>query len=251
MLIGSADIYLNHRVVRIGSSAAPAAASPLGGAPVAASDSHVHVAARAQAGLVRVKLWNKVGPVRGTVVFDGEISLADGCIAVGDILNVSSFVQNFGSAGLHRMRVSVDDPGNASRVDVILNPGRSLISLTSVGGHAIPYEWTADEAAIGRFDELGLVLSSHDLPLGRLSAALKIVLIAHKEGEADSREYLLDFGIRMVSEWLRWLRDDISEAAASEVDRDISVRLRDLPDVETDDNIRRLASSILESLHWV
>ncbi|CAL9397702.1 hypothetical protein [Streptomyces sp. enrichment culture] len=251
MLIGSADIYLNHRVLRIGSNEAPTVTSPLSGAAAAASDSHIHVAARAQAGLVRVKLWNKLGPVRGTVVFDGEISLADGCIAVGDILNASSFVQNFGTAGLHRVRVSVDDPGDASRVDVILDPGERLISLTSVDGHTIPYEWTAGEAEIGRFDELGLVLSSHDLPLGRLSAALKIILIAHREGEADSREYLRDFGIRMVVEWLRWLRDDISEAAASEVGRDISVRLRDLPALESDDNIRHLASRILESLHRV
>lgn len=126
MLIASTDIYLNHGTVRLGSKEAPSAASQLGGAPATASDKHIHVAARAQVGLVRVKLWNRIGPARGTVVFDGDISLADGCIAVGDILNVSTFVQGFGSPGLHRIRVSVDDPGNASRIDVILDPGGCL-----------------------------------------------------------------------------------------------------------------------------
>jgi hypothetical protein len=249
VLIGSVEIYLNHRIVRIGSKETPAEVSSLGGAPVAASGSHIHVAARAQAGLVRVKLWNKAGPMRGAVIFDGQISLVDGCIAIGDILNVSSFVQSFGPPGLHQIRVSVDDPGNASRIDVILDPGVNLISLTSADGYAIPYEWTAGAAAIGRFDELGLVLSSHDLAVARLSAALKIVLIAYQEGEVGSREYLHDFGIRLIVEWLRWLRDGISEETASEVGRDISTRLSDLRTLESDEDVSRLASEVIESLH--
>ncbi|MBT2487501.1 hypothetical protein J7E96_02895 [Streptomyces sp. ISL-96] len=251
MLIGRADIYLNHNVIRIGSKEPPAVASSLGGAPMVASDSHIHVAARAQTGPVRVKLWNRAGPVRGTVVFDGQISLSDGSIAIGDILNVSSFVQSFGSPGLHQIRVSVDDPGNASRVDVVLDPGVNQISLMSVEGGAIPYVWTVSDPTIGRFDELALVLSSHDLPVSRLSAALKLVQIAYEEGESPNREYLRDFGMRLVAEWLRWLRDDISHEVASEVSRDVAARLRDLAASESDYEIIRLASGVIESLHRV
>ncbi|UWE08216.1 hypothetical protein [Actinacidiphila bryophytorum] len=251
MLIGSVEIHLNHRVVRIGSKEPPVDFHPVSGAHVSASDRHVHVVARAQSGLVRVKVWNRVGPVRGTAVFDGDIFLADGCIAIGDVLNESSFVQYFGSAGLHRVRVSVDDQGNSSRVDVILDPGVKAVRLTSVDGYAIPYEWTVGETAIGRFDELGLILSLQDLPVNRLSAALKIISIAYEEGEPENREYLRDFGLRLVSEWLRWLREDVSDEVASEMGCSISVKLRDMPGLALDEEIRLLASEVIESLHGI
>ncbi|MER7694472.1 hypothetical protein [Streptomyces sp. NPDC097610] len=83
--------------------------------------SHVQIAARAQMGLVRVRLWNRAGPAAGSVLFDGDLVLDDGAVGVGDILGVSRFVQNVGTPGAHHIRVTVDDPDIASRIDVVID----------------------------------------------------------------------------------------------------------------------------------
>jgi len=210
MLIGNTSIYLNHRVIRIGSTLPPDDVLELQGAPAVASDRHVQIAARAQVGLVRVRLWSKVGPVAGTSVFDGVLSLEDGAIAVSDILGTSSYIQKFGTPGEHRISISVDDPGLASRIDVVLDSGVEKVALTAADGYPLPRFMTVDGSALGKSDELGLILSAHDLPLNRLAGAVKLICLASEEDDPARAEALRNFRIRVICEWLRWLSSDLS-----------------------------------------
>lgn len=210
MLIGSTSIYLNHRVIRIGSTLPPDDVLQLQGAPLVASDRHVQISARAQVGLVRVRLWSKMGQVGGTSLFDGVLLFEDGAIAVGDILGVSSYIQKFGTPGEHRIAISVDDPGLASRIDVVLDSGAERVKLTAVGGYPLPMFTKVDGSVLGKSDELGLILSAHDLPLNRLAAAVKLIRLASEGDEPARVEVLRKFRIRMICEWLRWLSADLA-----------------------------------------
>ncbi|MEU5895080.1 hypothetical protein [Streptomyces venezuelae] len=138
-------------------------------------------------------------------MFDGELVLDDGAIAVGDILGVSRFVQSVGDPGVHHIRGTVDDPGVASRVDVVIDSGRDGQSLTSVDGYPLPQFVVAEDFDLGRSDELALILSVHDMPHNRLAAAFKVIKLASESDPLPRVEVLREFRMRMVCEWLRWL----------------------------------------------
>lgn len=75
----------------------------------------------------------------------GALSLvSDGEPSVAEELGMSRFVQHIGSAGVHRIRVAVDDPGAASRVDVVIDSGSEERALTSVDGYPLPLCVVAD-----------------------------------------------------------------------------------------------------------
>lgn len=248
MLIGSAELYLNHRVIRIGSTAPPEDVLALAGAPLVASRSHVQIAARAQVGLVRVRLWNRAGPAEGSVLFDGDLVLDDGAIGVGDILGVSRFVQNVGDPGVHHIRVAVDDPGIASRVDVVIDSGRDGQALTSVDGYPLPQFVVADNFNLGKSDELGLILSAHDMPHNRLAASFKVIKLASESDPLDRVEILREFRMRMVCEWLRWVAPVASADAVSAMAGYMSERLDGTATVGLDHASAELAADVLARL---
>ncbi|MFD8690286.1 hypothetical protein [Streptomyces sp. NPDC059651] len=151
--------------------------------------------------------------------------LDDGAISVGDILGVSRYIQTIGAPGAHHIRVTVDDPGIASRIDVVIDSGRDGRALTSVNGYPLPRFVVADNSSLGRSDELGLILSTHDLPLNRLAASLKVIKLASESDESDRVEILREFRMKMVREWLRWISADASADTLPAIDSHISEHL--------------------------
>ncbi|AYG79490.1 hypothetical protein DWB77_01605 [Streptomyces hundungensis] len=248
MLIGSAEFYLNHRVVRIGATVPPEEDLVLAGAPLVASRSHIQLAARAQMGLVRIRLWNRAGPAGCSVLFEGDLMLDDGAIQVGDILGVSRFVQNIGAPGAHRIRVAVDDPGVASRVDVVIDSGCDGRALTSVNGLPLPQFVVAENVSLGRSDELALILSAHDMPHNRLAASFKVIKLAAESDPLDRVEILREFRMRMVCEWLRWLARVASVDVAFVMGSHVSTRLDAATMADLDRTSAALAAEVLERL---
>ncbi|MFG2712019.1 hypothetical protein ACGFX2_15900 [Streptomyces goshikiensis] len=97
--------------------------------PAVGCDTHVAVRVRAQAGLVRVRIFLEpfdegVRPDKAfTDVFDGPLSLPDGRLVVGDVMGESRFVKLLGNPGRRRVRVTVDEPGwTACAIDVCVSP---------------------------------------------------------------------------------------------------------------------------------
>ncbi|MFD0141304.1 MULTISPECIES: hypothetical protein [unclassified Streptomyces] len=217
MLVGAGEIFLNHPVIRIGSTELPDDVVALHGSNIIATERHLHLAARAQVGLVRVRLWSDASPVEGVVIFDGSLRLDDGMVCVGDVLGVSSFRQGIGVPGNRRVLVSVDDPGNASRIDFVLDPGTCDVALTACRSYPLPLFRVADSSSLDSTDELGLILSAHNIPLNRLAAALKLICLAAEREDFARRPAMMEFRIRMIGEWLRWVSPTLSEAATSSI----------------------------------
>ena len=215
MLVGSAGIYLSHPVIRVGSIDLPGDVVALQGSTLIATERHLHLAARAQAGLVRVRLWSGASPVEGVVVFEGSLRLDDGVISVCDVLGTSSFRHSAGAPGNRRLLVSVDDPGKASRIDIALDPGTREVALTSCPGYPLPGFRVVESAGLDSTDELGLILSDYNILLNRLAAALKLIRLAAKNDKISRRSIMMEFRVRMVGEWLRWISPTFSEGQSS------------------------------------
>ncbi|WP_328414506.1 hypothetical protein OG470_20340 [Micromonospora sp. NBC_00389] len=205
MKIGSADVYANHPIIVVGSAGNVDDRLALNGADAAASGAHVLIATRGQAALVRVSLWKGVGPRTGKIVFDDDLILADQAIAVFDVEGLTRFSSTVGIRGRHRVAISVDDPGFASRVDVIVDAGQGAHALTAVAGLGLFEVCGAVGGELEPSDELALILSGHDSPMNRLAAAIKLI------GESPApRPAIRSFWIRMVVEWIRWLSPGLS-----------------------------------------
>jgi len=207
MKIGSADVYSNHPIIVIGSSGHVDDHLAIDGAAAVASDAHIMVATRGQAALVRLSLWKEVGPRVGQVVFDNGITLADNAVAVFDVEGLSRFTVDIGVGGHHRVMILVDDPGLASRIDVIFDAGPDTRALTAAHGFPLFDVSLPAGGGLGTSDELALILSGQDSPKSRLAAAIKLI------GESpSSRPAIRLFWIRMVVEWIRWLSPRQSHA---------------------------------------
>ncbi|MEU2556415.1 hypothetical protein ACF1GY_37355 [Streptomyces sp. NPDC014684] len=209
MNIGSVAIYLNHPVIAIGATTPIDGKLELGGAPQAASSGHVLIAARAQSGLVCVRLWHRAGLCDGVVIFEGDLTLADGVISVTDIAGSSSYSTRLGEAGVHRIIIAVDDPGSASRVDVLIDSGNEECDLNSVPNYPLPRIRNVERTPLEPVDELGLILSAHDLPFNRLAAAVKLIYLTSPLG-ADGHRKIGPYRLRMIVEWVRWLSPFLS-----------------------------------------
>ncbi|MFD3621263.1 hypothetical protein ACFWWT_39875 [Streptomyces sp. NPDC058676] len=247
MLIGSTCVNLNHRVIRIGATSPPDDVLDLGGTPLVAGPSHVQVRARAQVGLVRVRLWIRTGPLEGSCLFAGTLSLGnDGAIAVGDVTGVSRYTCAVVAPGAHDVRVHVDDPGAASRIDVILDSGDEEVTLEAVGGYPLPKFTTVPGSVIGKEDRLGLVLSAHDLPVNRLASAVKLLGLAAEEDDPARREVARRFRIRLVCEWLRWLSPDVSVEKSTKLGEYISERLSSISMSNPDARSLEISSEVVQ-----
>ena len=114
MLTGAIEVYANHAVVIVGSTAWPEV--DFGGGSAGADDRHVAIRTRGQAAHTRVSIWQNTMPLVGHLVFDGELDLDDYTICVGDIERIGRWTQRIDQTGVQQVIVRVDDPGNASRV---------------------------------------------------------------------------------------------------------------------------------------
>ncbi|MEE1803853.1 hypothetical protein PUR57_35170 [Streptomyces sp. JV176] len=245
MLIGGAEIYLNHPVIRVGSGELQENLTPLGGSPFIASEGHIRIAARAQVGLVRVRVWNEAGPIEGVVVFDGPLLLSDGSVYIGDVLGVSRYQQRVGDPGDQRLMVSVDDPGKASRINIVVNPGKQEVTLTNSQSHPLPSFLVTEASTLESTDKLGLILSAHDIPLNRLAAAVELIHLASREDGPTRRVPMVEFRIRMVSEWLRWISPSLSTEKASSISSFISEHLQGILSDDIDSASVAISSEVL------
>ncbi|MGW0671536.1 hypothetical protein [Streptomyces sp. NPDC002746] len=248
MMIGSASIYLNNPVLVIGATSPIGGDLALAGAVSVASSEHVLIAARAQVGPVRGRLWSRVGPREGAIVFDGELALADGAIAISDAVGSSCFSTRTSSIGLHRVQVFVDDPGNASRVDVLLDAAAEMSDLTSIPNRPLPGLRGVGDSGLAMADELGMILAAHDLPTNRLAAAVKLLRSSPVSVENSRREAILAFRIRVVSEWLRWLRPEISLEVCNALGEFIKEQVSGRPEAGSDEIAEEAALEVIRRI---
>jgi hypothetical protein len=240
MKIGSVDIYANHPIVVVGSSRQVDDPLPLNGAAAVASGAHVSVATRGQVALVRVSLWKEAGPRIGHIVFDDDIAFPDSTVAVFDVEGLSRFTATIGLSGHHRVTISVDDPGFASRIDVIFDAGPNTQALTAVPEFPLFDVSLPAGRGLGTSNELALILSGHDSPMSRLAAAMKLI------GESRaSRPAIRLAWIRKVAEWIRWLNPRQSHAESRLLGDVIGERLLQDAPCSMDTVAVELASEIL------
>lgn len=199
MLVGLVDVYANHGILAIGGQLdIDTDIAPKDG--VGVSSSHVLVTTRGQLGLVRARLWNGIGPRIGTEVVATTLDLSDQYLFIFDIEKIGTHSFATGRLGTIPIRVSVDDPGFASRVDILIGEGGEDRELTSVAGHPLGSVTVTSGMEMEAGDELGLILSSYDLPLSRLAAAIKLIVVS-----PAARPAIVDARIDQVAEWSRWL----------------------------------------------
>lgn len=242
----SFDLYLNRGLLFVGSTGDPwdedeLFAKPSDGERTVAlsSGSHVMIRVRAQIALVRVEIWHRHCPIVGDVVFDGTLNLPDGILTVSEFDKLNSAQNKVGALGDHRITVRVDDQGEASRVMVIRDCPDGERSLTSARGHELPAVTIADEEILVPVDELGLILSTHDLPLARLAASIKLLLTRHE---------LSKYAVRMIVEWLRWMHPTARSADCQALGDQLSADLVSSSALDVDDRSLTLAQDILTAL---
>ncbi|MFF3468200.1 hypothetical protein ACWCQN_40860 [Streptomyces sp. NPDC001984] len=124
MQISGVEVYVNHPVLHLGATDWVPISLELGDADAAGCDTHVAVRVRAQSDLIRVRLFKDLGDSVSanpafTTVFDGQLLLDNGRLAVGDVEGLTRFVYQLGDRGAWNVRVAVDKPGwDARAIDV-------------------------------------------------------------------------------------------------------------------------------------
>ena len=208
MQVGGIEMYLGHGVLYVGSTAEVDLAIFDEDGPVSATASHVRIAARAQDRPVRVRLWRGVAPRVGKAVFDGVLKLPDGKLAVVEAAGQSRFVTRVG-LWAPRVIVAVDDPGNASRVDIVVEPEYvpKGTQRWAAGQPPFPALTVAPGGKRHTVDALADALTGYDFPVQRLGTALTLIQQHARQGTGalDARFY-----VGMVVEWLRWLHDGLT-----------------------------------------
>ena len=197
-LLGSYELAMNRGLLFVGSSVEPDFDLVVGAGGlekvVTASTNDVMVRTRSQAGPVRVRLWRDNCPVDGAIVFEGPLMLATGNVHIYDFDALDLVRHRLGGPGDYRFTIRVDDPGSAARVDVTLDEGPGRSALHAVAGRALGAVAAVEGEELQPTSELGLILAGHDVPLNRLAAAIKVIII-----DNGVNRYL----IRQVVEWLR------------------------------------------------
>ncbi|WP_433494189.1 hypothetical protein ACQP26_25380 [Micromonospora sp. CA-248089] len=239
MQIGLVDVYANHGVLVIGNRLEPDADLPLRGA-AAVSSSHVLLATRGQAGLVRVRLWSGAGPRVGENVVAARLELASQHLFVFDLEKISVHSFDTGRSGDVPVRISVDDPGFASRVDILVGEEGSERDLPSVASHPLFPVTVGSDDELEVADELDLILSGHDLPLNRLAAAVKLISTA-----PAARPAIVDSRMDQVVEWSRWLTPQQSVGRSRELGRFLRRGIAGLREPVQDDEVLSLAETAL------
>lgn len=215
MLTGAVEVYANHSVVIVGSTAWPEL--DWGDGPAGADGRHVAVRTRGQTAHTRVSLWSRTMPLIGAVVFDGELDLDDYTICVGDVERLGRWTQRIERTGVQRVVVRVDDPGHASRVHVGLGIGSEVRTVPSGGGPALFDVLTGEPHALSRPAERGLVLDGHDSPHARLSAAIRLL-----SDPDPTKPWLERYEAELIAEWLRWLGIELTQGRAQELGTELT-----------------------------
>ncbi|MFD7403328.1 hypothetical protein ACFV7R_11775 [Streptomyces sp. NPDC059866] len=127
MQISGVEVYVNHPVLHLGATDWVPVSLELGDADAASCETHVAVRVRAQSDLIRVRLFQDLGDSvcadpSFITVFDGQLLLDNGRLAVGDVEGLTRFVHQVGDRGAWNVRVAVDRPGwDARAIDVTVS----------------------------------------------------------------------------------------------------------------------------------
>ncbi|MFF5081888.1 hypothetical protein ACFY36_32965 [Actinoplanes sp. NPDC000266] len=248
VLSGAVEIYANHAVLLVGSTAWPEVDWDDG--PVGADSRHVAIRTRGQVAHTRVSIWQGAMPLVGHLVFDGELDLDDYTIFVGDIERLRRWTQQIGQTGVQRVVVRVDDPGYASRVNVglAISEEAHVQALPATGEAALFEVLTSERNGISPPNARGLVLDGHDSPHARLSAAIRLL-----SAPDPAKPWLERYETEVLVEWLRWLGVDLSRAGAEEIGSEIlrlvrAARATDTDGVVPPDVAGRIAARALRTI---
>ncbi|MFU8849394.1 hypothetical protein ACNAW0_00135 [Micromonospora sp. SL1-18] len=212
MLTGAVEVYANHAVLIVGSTAWPEL--DWDDSPASADGRHVAIQTRGQIDHTRVSFWSGTMPVLGEIVFDGDLDLDDYTICVGDIERLRRWTQRIGRTGPQRVIVRVDDPGHASRIHVGLDisADAQVLPLPSAGGPVLFHVLTSEQNGMALPNERGLALDGHDSPHARLAAAISLL-----SGPDSSKPWRDRYEATLIAEWLRWLSINLDYAEAEEL----------------------------------
>ncbi|MFF3911463.1 hypothetical protein ACFYZJ_37275 [Streptomyces sp. NPDC001848] len=165
---------------------------------------HLAARTRAQSAPVLVHIWRGPHPDVGTVVFDGSIYLPDGSLFVLDVERLTVFSRKCGAPGVRRLTVRVDEVGEASRVDLVLDGGENRMELTRVREYPVPAV-AGVSAPLAAADILNLILSDSNFPEARLINAVDLVIHEWLTDTSPRSAVLRSARIRQIVEWMRWL----------------------------------------------
>lgn len=212
MLTGAVEVYANHAVLIVGSTAWPEL--DWGDAPAGADERHVAIKTRGQVDHTRVSFWSGSMPMLGELVFDGDLDLQDHTICVGDVERLGRWTQRIGRTGAQRVIVRVDDPGSASRVYVGLDisTDAEVRPLPADGRPVLFNILTSEHDGMELSTERGLALDGHDSPHTRLTTA--IGLLSDRSPFNPGQD---TYEAAIIAEWLRWLSIDLNRARALEL----------------------------------
>lgn len=246
MLVSAVEFYAGYGTVLIGSMALPEVEWD---GPVGSDDHHVVVQATGRDTLTRVSFWRDTMPLVGEVVFDGELRLENQTLWLGDINRHSWWsMRLFRGGDTQRLVVRVDDPGRASRIDVGIDIGSHLTSLSPSNGPALFDVRTSAADGLSAPTALGLVLDGHDSAHARLSTAITIL-----SGEDPATPWREQYELSNVVQWLRWLGIGLSMSRAEELGAELRQLIRAARNAAPDGAVplpvaTRIARAVLDKI---
>jgi len=208
-----------------------------------AQGGHLAVRTRAQVAPVLIQVWRGPHPELGTVAFDGSASLPDGALFVLDVERLTIFSRKCGTPGSHRLTVRVDEVGEASRVDLVLDGGENRLDLSRIDAYPLP-SIAGISSPLMPADKLNLILSDFDHPKARLVNAVDLVIHEWVADDASPRAAVRRSArVRQIIEWMRWA---FPHVGLGELRRVGSVIDREVASI-TEDRHGELAVRISES----
>lgn len=164
---------------------------------------HLAARTRAQVAPVLIQVWRGPHPALGTVAFDGPAYLPDGSLFVLDVERLTMFSRKCGAPGSHRLTVRVDEVGEASRVDLVLDGGENRMELSRIDAYPLPAV-AGVSAPLAPADILNLILSDFDHPKARLVNAMDLVIHEWVADTSPRAAVHRSSRVRQIIEWMRW-----------------------------------------------
>ncbi|MFF4035734.1 hypothetical protein ACFYZ2_39365 [Streptomyces sviceus] len=202
MKIGEVEVFLNYGQLVVGSGSDPDF-DLLVSTPPANDAHHILLTTRAQIAPIRVSVWRGTAPKASRPVFNGEVVLSTGYLALREASDPPFFLWPVTSAGARvGLSVGVDAWDEVTTVTVVVDPDTH--SMPDVRSRD---DFIASAATITSISQIDRVLTGYSYPVDRLAVAIRIMRDASGEGVSEAR---IRYGIASVVEWLKWLHPAIS-----------------------------------------
>jgi hypothetical protein len=107
--------------------------------PLVAGEQCVLVATRGDQDPVELEVWTgpPTTPAPGPLLFDGELCVAGQGVEVGDLVGGDGHQVKL-PVGRHRLQIFADQPGNASHLRIVFDPGPERSSSQVPAANARP-----------------------------------------------------------------------------------------------------------------